>query len=152
MTSLTVDWLLCTLVTTNMYAENIVWLLVFILIMYPLHIRECISMKTLLINVIVKMCVINWITTMIITLEFLILTKAMRSVCIITIKTLVDATESMVSHVAPLLTEKCSMITRTTNLNLISWIYWKRCSFYIIETILEKIWTQDKGKGKDKTR
>lgn len=67
-----------------------------------------------------NVCVINGITTMIITLEFLILTKEMCSVCIITIKTLVDATESMVSHVAPLLTEKCSMITRTKKLNLIS--------------------------------
>lgn len=38
--------------------------------------------------------------------------------CIITIKTLVDATESMVSHVAPLLTEKCSMITRTKKTEL----------------------------------
>lgn len=48
---------------------------------------------------------------MIMTLELLILTKEMRSVCIIFIKTLMDATESMVSHVAPLFTEKCSMIT-----------------------------------------
>lgn len=47
---------------------------------------------------------------MIKTLKFLILTKERRSVCIIFMKTLVDAADSVVSHVALMLTELCSMI------------------------------------------
>lgn len=45
------------------------------------------------------------------TLKFLIMTKERHSVCMISIETRVDAVDSMVSRVAPLLTEMCSMIT-----------------------------------------
>lgn len=68
------------------------------------------------------MRVMNSITTIIMTLTFLILTKKKHRVCMISEKTHVGAVDYMVSHVAPLLTEMCSVITgmcvkRQTNQN-----------------------------------